>query len=42
MHGKIARALADKISIASKIDYFQGRFIGDKLKKELEEKFQIK
>lgn len=40
MHGKIARALADKISIASKIDYFQGKFIGDKLIKELEEKFE--
>ena len=39
MHGKIARALADKISIASKVDYFQGKFIGDKLRKELEEKF---
>ena len=38
MHGKIARALADKISIAAKVDYFQGKFIGDKLKKELEEK----
>ena len=40
MHGKIARALADKISIASKVDYFQGQFIGDKLKKELEEKVE--
>ena len=40
MHGKIARALADKISIASKIDYFKGKFIGDKLIKELEEKFE--
>lgn len=39
MHGRIARALADKISIASKIDYFQGKFIGDRLRKELEEKF---
>ncbi len=39
MHGKIARGLADKISIASKIDYFNGKFIGDKLKKELEKKF---
>ena len=39
MHGKIARALADKIAIASKIDYFQGHFIGDKLRKDLEEKF---
>ncbi|MAG91259.1 hypothetical protein CMO83_01120 [Candidatus Woesearchaeota archaeon] len=40
MHGVIARALANKISIASKIDYFQGKFIGDKLRKELEEKFK--
>jgi nucleolar protein 56 len=39
MHGKIARTLADKISIAAKIDYFKGSFIGDKLRKELEEKF---
>ncbi|MBI2653092.1 hypothetical protein HYX00_06505 [Candidatus Woesearchaeota archaeon] len=39
MHGKIARALADKIAIAAKIDYFQGHFIGDKLRKDLEEKF---
>ena len=38
LHGKIARALADKISIAAKIDYFQGHFIGDKLRNELEEK----
>ena len=40
MHGKIARTLADKISIASKVDYFKGKFIGDKLRKELEEKFK--
>ncbi len=39
MHGKIARALSDKISIAAKVDYFQGKFIGDKLKEELENKF---
>ena len=39
-HGKRARALADKISIAVKIDYFKGKFIGDKLRKELEEKFR--
>ena len=38
MHGKIARALADKISIAAKVDYFKGKFIGDKLRKELEDK----
>lgn len=38
-HGKIARALADKISIAAKVDYFKGDFIGEKLRKMLEEKF---
>jgi len=41
MHGKAARALADKLSIAVKIDYFKGKFIGDKLKKGLMEKFKI-
>lgn len=30
--GKAARQLAAKISIASKVDYFKGEFIGDKLK----------
>ena len=39
-HGRSARALADKISMASKIDYFKGEFIGDKLRKELEERFK--
>ena len=42
MHGKIARALADKISIASKIDYFRGEFIGDKLREHLDKKFSAK
>ncbi|MAG08541.1 hypothetical protein CMO89_03645 [Candidatus Woesearchaeota archaeon] len=37
-HGKIARVLADKISIAVRIDFFKGKYIGDKLKKELEKK----
>jgi nucleolar protein 56 len=37
--GKAARAVADKISVAVKVDYFKGKFIGDKLRKELEEKF---
>ncbi len=40
MKGKAARAVADKISMAAKIDYFKGDFIGDKFKKELEEKFR--
>ncbi|MFH2028372.1 MAG: NOP5/NOP56 family protein [Nanoarchaeota archaeon] len=39
LHGKIARSLADKISIAVKVDYFKGEFIGDKLRKGLEKKF---
>ncbi|MBI1969201.1 hypothetical protein HYS48_00785 [Candidatus Woesearchaeota archaeon] len=38
--GKVARGLADKISIAAKVDYFKGAFIGEKLRKELEKKFQ--
>ena len=37
--GKAARALADKLSIAAKMDYFKGEFIGDRLRKELDEKF---
>ena len=41
MHGKVARALADKASIAARVDYFKGKFIGDKLKKELADKFKI-
>jgi len=41
MHGKVARALADKLSMAVRIDYFKGKFIGDKLKKELVDKFKI-
>ncbi len=40
MHGKVARALADKISIAAKVDYFKGRFVGNELRKMLEEKFK--
>ena len=38
--GKAARLLADKLSIAAKVDYFKGEFIGDKLKKEIERKLQ--
>ncbi|MCE4611725.1 MAG: C/D box methylation guide ribonucleoprotein complex aNOP56 subunit [Desulfurococcales archaeon] len=34
--GKIARALAAKLAIAAKVDAFTGRFIGDKLKEDLE------
>lgn len=38
--GKIARALADKISIAVKVDFFKGEFVGDKLKEGLEKRFR--
>ncbi len=38
-HGKVARTLSDKISIAVKIDFFKGEFVGDKLKALLEAKF---
>jgi nucleolar protein 56 len=38
--GKTARMLADKISIASKIDFFKGEFRGDKLREEVEAKFR--
>ena len=38
--GKAARVLANKILLAAKIDYFKGEFIGDKLKKEAEEKLK--
>ena len=34
--GSMARVLAAKISIASKIDYFKGEFLGDKLLEEVE------
>ncbi|MGC9072437.1 MAG: C/D box methylation guide ribonucleoprotein complex aNOP56 subunit, partial [Acidilobus sp.] len=36
--GKIARALAAKLAIAAKVDAFSGRFIGDKLRTELQER----
>ncbi|MEM4267777.1 MAG: NOP5/NOP56 family protein [Candidatus Woesearchaeota archaeon] len=38
--GKAARAISDKISIAVKVDFFKGQFIGDKLRQELEMKIE--
>ncbi|MBS3128900.1 hypothetical protein J4410_07195 [Candidatus Woesearchaeota archaeon] len=38
--GKRARVLADKLSIAAKVDYFKGTFIGETLRKEIEAKFK--
>lgn len=37
--GKVARALANKLSIAAKVDYFKGEFVGGRIKEELEKKF---
>jgi nucleolar protein 56 len=39
--GKAARALADKIFLAVRVDYFKGQFIADKLLAELEARFKI-
>ncbi len=36
--GRAARALADKIAIAAKVDYFRGEFVGDRLKHELDKR----
>lgn len=38
--GKIARALAAKLAIAAKVDFFSGRFVGDKLSTELEQRVE--
>lgn len=36
--GRIAKLLADKISIAARVDYFKGKFVGDRLLGELKAK----
>ena len=38
--GKIARALAGKLSIAARIDSFGGDFLGEKLKRDVDKKFE--
>ena len=38
--GRASRVVADKISIAARIDYFKGEFLGDKLKEEMEAKLK--
>ena len=40
VRGKIARALAGKLSIAARVDYFSGEFIGETLLNELEERIK--
>ncbi|MEM0372723.1 MAG: hypothetical protein QXO69_02710 [archaeon] len=38
--GKVARKLSAKISIAAKVDYFKGEFVGERLAKELGEELK--
>ena len=38
--GKIARALAGKLSIAARVDAFGGDFVGDKLRKNVDQKIE--
>ena len=38
--GKIARALAGKLSIAARVDAFKGSFVGDKLNSDLEKRIE--
>jgi nucleolar protein 56 len=40
LRGKISRIIAAKIGLASKIDYFNGEFMGDFLLKDIEEKIK--
>ncbi|MHA1733322.1 MAG: hypothetical protein ACTSU5_15355 [Promethearchaeota archaeon] len=40
LRGKISRALAGKLAIAARIDYFEGEFIGGRLKEDLLLKIQ--
>ena len=40
IRGKIARTVAGKLGIASKVDYFDGEYIGDDLNKEIESKIK--
>ncbi|MBR9700995.1 hypothetical protein GOV11_03975 [Candidatus Woesearchaeota archaeon] len=35
--GKVATTLADQISIAARVDFFKGEFVGDTLRKKVEE-----
>ncbi len=37
--GKAARALADKLSISARLDYFKGEFLAEKYFKELQQRF---
>jgi nucleolar protein 56 len=38
--GKIARALSGKLSIAARVDAFEGEFVGEKLRKNVDKKIE--
>jgi len=38
--GKIARALAGKLSIAARVDFYSGEYIGDELLRDLERRIE--
>jgi len=40
LRGKIARALAGKIAIAARVDYYHGEFIGDRLQDEFKNRVE--
>ena len=40
VRGKIARSMAAKIAIAARVDAYSGKFIADKLKEQLEERYK--
>ncbi len=40
--GKVARSLANNLSIALRIDFFKGKFQGEEMRKKLEKKFGYK
>ncbi|MCS7138692.1 MAG: hypothetical protein NZ873_01375 [Crenarchaeota archaeon] len=40
IRGKVARLLASRIAVAARVDYFSGRFIGEELKRELENRIK--
>ncbi len=40
VRGKIARSMAAKIAIAARVDAYSGKFVADKLKEQLEERYK--
>jgi nucleolar protein 56 len=41
LKGKVARALAGKLAIAARLDAFSGKFLGDQMKAQVENKLRI-